>query len=268
MNKEEVWYQFHTVLEYVTVLSNLSKGIRLNINQDISKITSPFPKSFEQKQRLIDLTYQNLIFENKQILDDANFAFLCCSWIAPKGYYLLFTQQCLLFYLLTMKDKHINFDHWKLRKCFDEKLLNKSIEFDIDVFNQVRLYKSAIEYITKSGSIFSKNTSEKLGLILKKNVIYAEEDFKRKKNILNYRTKSNKEKKEEFLLKRKTSLYHFFYHMRIKSNYRDLEFMKYSEISNQLDDFISFYNNYYSLIMNFYEAYDSAINKLIKIRLG
>ncbi len=56
----------------------------------------------------------------------------------------------------------------------------------------------------------------------------------------------------------------FFYWYRIKSNYRDLEFL-----DKDIDDkqFRNFYKNYFELTISFYEALKKLINVLSKIRL-
>jgi hypothetical protein len=265
-NYSNIKFKFDTILEYLNVLSTLSNALQLNVKQKIRKSHHILPEVFNKKLKLIDFTYKNLVLEKQQVDSDDEFAFLGCSWIAPKGYYLLFTQQCLLLYLLTDEENHINCDHKLLRNCFDEKLKNGSISFNYDIFNQVRSYELAKKYKTTKGSIFSKTTQEKLGLVLKINYRYAEEEFKRRENIKSYHSQKNKDKREKFLSSNNTSLYHFFYHMRIKSNYRDLEFMRYSEIVTDFSDFRKFYNDYYKLIDNFYKAYNLAIENLLKIK--
>lgn len=266
INYNNIKFKFDTILEYLNLLSTLSNALKLNVKQKIRKSHHILPEVFNKKLKLIDFTYKNLVFEKQQVDSDDEFAFLGCSWIAPKGYYLLFTQQCLLLYLLTDEENYINFDHKPLRTCFDEKLKNGSISFNCDIFNQVRSYELAKEYTTTQGSISSKTTQEKLGLILKINYRYAEEEFKRREKIKNYHSQRNKDKRTKFLALNNTSLYHFFYHMRIKSNYRDLEFMRYSEVIPDFSDFRKFYNYYYKLIDNFYTAYNLAIEDVLKIK--
>ncbi len=57
--------------------------------------------------------------------------------------------------------------------------------------------------------------------------------------------------KKEFLENNTVSIYEFFYWYRIKSNYRDLEFL-----DKDIDDrqFRDFYKNYFELTVSFYEA--------------
>jgi len=60
-------------------------------------------------------------------------------------------------------------------------------------------------------------------------------------------------------------MYEFFYWYRIKSNYRDLEFL-----DKDIDDgqFKDFYKNYFKLTISFYEALKKMINNLSKMRLS
>lgn len=71
--------------------------------------------------------------------------------------------------------------------------------------------------------------------------------------------------KENFLDNKEISLFEFFYWYRIKTNYRDLAFLD-QELYEE--DIVKFYENYYLLTINFYNAFKKLINNLSKKRFG
>jgi len=107
--------------------------------------------------------------------------------------------------------------------------------------------------------------NERIVQILKKLIDYKIEDFQRKEGIKNFRSKKNREKKKELLDKDTVNIFEFFYWYRIKSNYRDLEFLDKDISDRQFNDF---YKNYFELTSKFYTALKYLINDLSKKRLN
>ena len=109
------------------------------------------------------------------------------------------------------------------------------------------------------------NLNERIVQILKKLIDYKIENFQRKEGIRNFRSKKNIEKNKEFLEKDTVDIFEFFYWYRIKSNYRDLEFLD-KDISDR--QFCDFYRNYFELTSKFYTALKELINDLSRKRLS
>ncbi len=101
--------------------------------------------------------------------------------------------------------------------------------------------------------------------ILKKLADYQLEEFKRIKDIRNFRSKKNRQIRQDFLATNTVNIFEFFYWYRIKANYRDLEFLN-QEISDE--EFSDFYQNYYQLAVSFYKCFRELINELSQKRFG
>jgi len=90
---------------------------------------------------------------------------------------------------------------------------------------------------------------------------YSVEEFKRKEKIRTLNCKKGR----DFLDKVSINICEFFYWYRIKSNYRDLEFLD-KGINDSL--FLDFYQNYFELTKNFCNAYARLVNELSMKRFG
>jgi hypothetical protein len=190
-------------------------------------------------------------------------------WIAVKSYYLIFNLLLVLEYLISTQESSFNVSHDGLLKKFKTRLKERQIVFNEDIFNTNFQCSKIGNLKFKPGSnlktVGINLKKERVPQVFKKLVSYKIEDFQRKEKIKNFRSKKAREKKKEFLEKNTVNMCEFFYWYRIKSNYRDLEFL-----DKDIDDrqFKNFYKNYFELTISFYKALEKLINVLSKTRLG
>ena len=258
---------FMTHFHYVECLNTISNGLNVECRLDIKNKIEKESKFLKKKLNLIKLIKRNLNEEYKTIERNPAFAEVCVPWIAVKSYYLMFNLLLVLDYLISCQEISFNSTHDGLLKKFKNRLEKKEIVFNKKIFNTNFQCPNIVNFKIKSGSnlkIVGINLGERVLQVLKKLILYKIEDFQRKEKIKNFRTKRAREKKKEFLENNTVNICEFFYWYRIKSNYRDLEFL-----DKDIDDkqFRDFYKNYFELTVSFYEALKKLINVLSKTRL-
>jgi len=258
---------FMTHFNYVECLNTVSNGLNAECKLDIQNKIQNGSNTLKKKVNLIKLIKRNLDEEHKTIEQNPAFAEVCVPWIAVKSYYLMFNLLLVLDYLISTQESSFNSTHDGLLKKFKNHLEKQEIVFNKKIFNVNFKCSEIVNLKVKSGSnlkIVGINLKERVLQVLKKLILYKIEDFQRKEKIKNFRSKKAREKKKEFLEKNTINMCEFFYWYRIKSNYRDLEFL-----DKDIDDkqFRNFYKNYFELTISFYETLKKLINVLSKIRL-
>lgn len=259
---------FITHFNYVECLNTISKGLNvkceLHINSKIQKESIILKK----KTNLIRLIKRNLDEEYKTVEQNPTFAEVCVPWIAVKSYYLMFNLLMVLDYLISTQESSFDSTHNGLLKKFKNRLEKQEIVFNKKILNINFQCCKIVNLKFKLGSnlkIVDVNLEKYVLRVLKKLILYKIEAFQRKEKIKDFRSKKAREKKKKFLENNTVNICEFFYWYRIKSNYRDLEFL-----DKNIDDkqFKDFYKNYFELTISFYKALKKMINVLSKTRLN
>ena len=258
---------FMTHLNYISCMKELSENLNIKSNLNIISKSSYKKECLDKKLRLIFLIKESLDEEYKKATGEKDFAKICSIWMPVKAYYLLFNLLIILHSLISDSETSLNITHIKSIKIFRDFLAEKDIAFSKDEFNIVSSCEDAISFNSASGDTLKRDVEDNIRAksILKKLCRYKLEDFQRSENIKNFRKKKDREKKKAFLESNFISLFEFFYWYRIKTNYRDLAFLD-QEIDEK--DIIKFYENYYSLTINFYDALKELINDISKKRFN
>jgi len=221
------------------------------------------PLHLNQKIKLICLCLNALEKEREIISQVPEYAIVASSWVAVKSYYLLFDMLLVTKYLITCSHEAFNSTHAEIQNYLKKIIHNKCIYFNIEGLNTNHKIGAILKRKAPSGANLKRiniNQQTRYYQVLKKLAKYRLDEYKRTKGIKHLSGK----KKNEFVSS-EISINEFFYLYRIKSNYRDLEFL-----SKDIDkhEFVDFYSNYFSLSLNYYNAFKSFINNLSTIRLG
>jgi len=258
---------FRTHLNYVKAMKELSEQLTTKLNRDISTKSNFNKKVLVKKLNLIKIIKESLEEEYKKALKEKDFAKVCSMWIPVKSYYLIFNLLLIVCALFNNEEGNLNFPHNKTLSNFRSMLKNGDVSFDKEGFNKVETCEEAISFKSKSGDTLRLSVDEqsRINSILKKLCKYKFEDFCRYTGLRHFQTKINRKKKEGFFKNSEISLFEFFYWYRIKTNYRDLDFLN-QEI--YADEIVEFYENYYLLTINFYKSLKDLINILSKKRFG
>lgn len=260
---------FRTHLFYVWFIKEETKNLKFRVNFNIKNKIPKISISLKKKINLIKLITKNLKSEYQLIEKNAEFAEVCVPWIAVKGYYLIFNLLLILKYLITCNENSFKSSHKTLIEDFKDCLKNNRISVNSEFFGVVIPCKDILGWRLppyeniKLPEKVDKETRFKQ--VIKKLFNYKLEDLKREKKIKSFKSKKGKVLKKEFIKNSDINLCEFFYWYRIKSNYRDLDFLD----KNLSDlDYLSFYRNYFVAIRNFYGALRNLINEIAKKRLG
>jgi len=255
---------FRTHLNYVKFLREKSSNITLTCKRKALKNFAKKPVELEKNIRSVKVTKESIDKEYEMIKMHSNYARYCVSWIAVKSYYLLYYLELILIYLIDGDKNHFEMGHSAILKIFKNKIAEGILFFNKQIFNEVKPCYDANKFRAPSGSNLRSNCPEgiRTNQILRKLAEYKGDEFKRDKKIRDYRKESKRKKRDDFLKKEKVTLFDFFYLYRIKSNYRDLKFI---DQPIPQESFQDYYEEYYNLTMNFYSAFEEAINNLATI---
>lgn len=253
---------FRTHANYVDYLSTLTADLKIRTNcgfQEKIKIPS---KILDKKIKIVNLSAGALKKEQEIVSQIPEYASVASTWIAVKAYYLFFNLLLITKYLISCQAEAFNFTHMAIQKDLARMIEYKTISFNVNALNINHGVAQALAYRAPTGANLKRlmvDGNIRQSQILKKLANYKRDEFRRISKI----KKLSGNKLKEFN-KKKINFFEFFYLYRIKSNYRDLEFLS-KEINER--EFVDFYTNYFSLTLNFYQAFKDFINLLSKTRL-
>ncbi len=255
---------FRTHSNYVKFFNSITKNLEIETSNNFhSKIQNPI-NILDKKIKLAELIYKALVEENKIIKTIPEYAIPASSWIAVRSYYLLFDLLLITKYLIKCDPNAFNSTHSEIQNFIKKSIKTKDFFFNIQLINEVYKIKKILNWSSpQKGSNLERikvDPQIRYLQIIKKLAKYRKDEYKRRSKIKNLRGKNKNEFENS-----KINICEFFYLYRIKSNYRDLEFLSRDIDTNE---FINFYNNYFELTQNFYNAFIHFINYLLEIRIG
>ena len=264
-DEEDFFPEFQTHLGYVNFLAKETNNLKITSDFSLSKKRSTFSKEYKNKIKLIECFKESLDSEYKSILDCKDFAEFNNTWISTKSYYLLFHMWCVVHSLILDEIKLLQSEHRQIKNFVKGKIESKNIIFDKESFNQLYAFSEMEAKKNVSGRNLSSSCSdeENINFILRKIANYKINFFKWHKGIKNFRKKKDQEARDKFMNSEKIALIEFFYMYRIKTDYRDVNFL---EKCKDSDAHKEYYENYYKLTCNFFEALKVLINNLSQQR--
>jgi len=254
---------FMTHFNYVECLNTISNRLSVEYKRDIKNKIKKESQFLNKKLNLLKLIRGSFKEEYNTIEKNQAFAEVCVPWVAVKSYYLIFNLLLILEYLITCDEESFSSSHEGIIKKMKSHVKNNDLFFNKTEFNKIYNCKTILKWRANPHvniKVINPDIKERIYQIIKILARYRKEEFKRKEKIKSLNCKKGK----EFLDKASVNISEFFYWYRIKSNYRDLEFLD-KDISSE--QFKYFYKNYYGLTMNFYEALKKLINDLSNKRL-
>jgi hypothetical protein len=258
---------YRTHFNYIECLSKITKNLKIisiySLNKNDNFIKN---ESFKRKLRLINTIKKTIDLEKLYVEEKKGMSFLSSFWISTKTYYLLFHMSCIAGVLINADLNCLNYEHRTLHKVIKKRIFSENLKFNNSHFNQVYTYDE-IKNLKREAGYNLKIIYEEddmINFILNLIIKYEKEFIKRKDKFNDFRTKKGK-KSFKKLKEKQYSLFDILYSYRIKTNYSDLDFLN-AEID--IDDYYSFYMNYYLLMNNLYIALKDFINYLSNQRFG
>jgi hypothetical protein len=250
---------YKTHLKYIKTIRELSNGLKLNLNSS-PKISSSNAKKLDKKIQLAQSTKKSIDQEYSIVCLDKDYSMASVFWLPIKVYYAIFHLLCIIDCITKDDTKSLTSQHWTIVNIFTEMLRKKELSFSEDMFNNV-YDRKILNFKTKSGEILKNGTSNEIiyKALMRKVAKDKIENYKITKG-LSARKKADKEKIEKFTDNLKVSIFDYFYLMRLRTNYRNLDFI--SDIPST--DTGEYFNEYYFSATSFYKSIGNLINSLLK----
>lgn len=258
--------EFRTHYNYIHFLNSLSNGLSITENYNLTKTKEEFSKELMKKVRLIKIFKKSIDNEYNGIKEFHELSIINNTWIATKSYYLLFHMWSVVNYLIHYgKNNDLNKSHQAINNFIKEVILCKNILFSKEEFNEIYSYKQIGSMKCTQGENLRENyDKEKIKCFILKRIANSKIiDLKFNKKIDSFRKKKHKKTKNDFESSEKNILLDFFYMYRIKTHYRDLDFLGKND---DVELHFNYYTNYYQLTYNFYNALKNLINDLSEKR--
>jgi len=244
-------------------MKHLTSNLSININ--ISATAPLSRKVFEKFERLSNITKISIAGEIQSCDKEKAYSQVSAPWVPVKCYYRLYYLESTFLYLL--KNSNVGFGssgHTEIRKSLRNFIRNRDISLagtGASKLSRSIQWDSAQKFRTVSGSTLRADyhkSDECTNSLQKKLSDYIEIDWKLKERIKNYRTKIDREKKINELLIKEFNLIDYFYWMRIKANYRDVDFLDFDKDVNENDAY-----EYLMLYIETAEQYATALQTAI-----
>jgi len=255
---------FTTHKNYLAFIERDCLGLQLTVLKEVKRNLLIGRDSYKERITLIELTHSNIQQELQSIGDVPEYARVCNAWIAIKAYYLIFYLETVLLALINCNIEYLRKSHYAIRQGVGSLFFDNYLSASSHYLQKVVLNSDVNNFPTQArGSNLRRDSEDEkcYSLLMRKLTYYAKEEYKRMHKL----KRLSGESKAEFL-RQKISLLDFFYLYRIKSNYRDLEFIADDSVSTT--DLVRFYKSYSKITFAVADALIKTINSIYQKRTG
>lgn len=240
------------------------RGLTISVNiTTTGQIDSNKIRKFH---KLAQITESSIDGEKLSCDSEVIYSQVSAPWIPVKCYYLLYYLESEFIHLIN--GSLLGFKpggHTKVRESIKD-LINRG---DIRLVGSYSTQLSnATTWLTANSFRTIPHSNVRDNYFLEPNCIesirkklsrYIEIDWKLKSKIENYRTILSREKKQSELINKTLNLIDYFYWMRIKANYRDVDFLDFDNNINATDAY-----NYLCCYINATKHYTCALKSIIE----
>lgn len=250
---------FETHLKYATLIAKLSTGLKVT-SSITPKLKASETQHLKDKIQLVKLTKLSLDQEYKIVALDKDYSSASVLWLPIKSYYLLYHLLCITDCLITGKLSSLTAGHHDCVDTFNQMLKSSQLQFTEPLLNSV-FDENILNFKTVSGEHLKSSVSDATiyNLIMKK-VANGKIDNYKIVTGLSGRCTKDKLKIEKFSKNVEVSIFDFFHLMRLRTNYRNLNFI--DDIPSS--DTKTYFEKYYLSADNFYKCFTLYINELVK----
>lgn len=233
---------FRTHLNYLKTMEYSMGNFSIQPKNTIACFGSPKEKSV---RKLLDLSMQSLANEADLCIKFDQYAYASLAWLPVKAYYITFYANALLLSCIYQSDRWLSESHLNVIKEMKKLFTNKSlISISNDFASSMPMVD--VDLIKTSNSHANLRNFEiahykDLLILLKKKIFeFKVEEYRRKYGI---KRLTKKEKLSMIAKYKDISLLEFFYWYRIKSNYRDLEYLSANLLEKDVKEYVKTYLN-------------------------
>lgn len=248
---------FETHLKYISLIADLSNDLKVTsvTNPVLSKVEV---QKLDQKILLAKLTKESLDQEYKIVFMDGDYSLSAVLWLPIKVYYLIYHLLCIIDCIEIGKVSSLNTGHYACIGNFTCKLENSNFQFNNFILNSV-FSDSILTFKTQSGEHLKYGVSDDvIYMLIMKNIANAKiEEYKRKGGLT---LRKDKIKIDKFKSNLKVSIFDYFHLMRLRMNYRNMNFLE----NIPANDTKLYFDKYYIASDNIYKCLSDYINSLIR----
>lgn len=191
--------------------------------------TAGLPTSgIDRFQKLADLTKQSIDNEISACSIAHEYAQIIVTWLPVKCYYRLYYLESVLVYLLNGNQTGFTRGgHKGVRKAISNLInANQLIFSNVEVSTQTTIMMIRAHRIASGANLSATyyTSPDCINSVRKKISEYQEHDWKEGRGIRAYITAASRASRDNFYATNTLNLTDFFYWMRIKVNYKDLDF--------------------------------------------
>lgn len=221
---------FATHNNYVRCIASNLNGFELTTTLHPTA-TLPIDK-IDKFLKLSEMTHNSIRDEIAACFRDSDYTQVVAPWMPVKCYYRLYYLESVMLYLLS--GSAVGFTHGGhtgVRKNIKSHIASGQLTAsNVVVFESVTV-QDALVHTIPSGANLSPNfhtTTDCVNSLKKKLATYAEHDFREKSGIKDYRSRANQIRRNSFRVATSINLSDFFYWMRIKANYKDVDYLDFA----------------------------------------
>lgn len=259
--------EFRTHLNYVKRLSAMGDSLELKLSiTNESKLSSlPAVRKF---MGLSAITAKSIENDMTLCQTDPEFSRIISPWLPPKCYYRLYYLESILLYLINgdVSGFSAKAGHTSVRSRINDHFSKGNLVIKCDLYippvaslSNLLDFHVVLGEATRADFWRSERCTQS---VLRKVAIYVKDDWTKKQGYENFAKRTRRVERERYLEKKEISIFDYFYQMRLKANYRDVDFLNLESASaNDIHQYIIYYHKFYS-------AYARALKILIKSRLS
>lgn len=250
---------FETHLKYVSLVEELSRNLKI-VSTITPKLKGSDVDKLKDKIQLVKLTKASIDQEHKIVAFDKDYSSASVLWLPIKTYYLLYHLLCITDCLITGKMSSLTAGHHDCVNTFNVMLKKSEMQFSKPLLNSV-FDQTILNFVSKSGEHLRNDAQDDrvFSLIMKKVANGKIDNYKIVQGLSGRRPK-DKVRIANFTKNMEVTIFDFFHLMRLRMNYRNLNFV--DNVSSS--DTKVYFEKYYASADNFYKCFTGLINDLIK----
>lgn len=252
---------FETHLKYATLIAELSDNLKISSSIK-PKLSISDTKKLKDKIQLVKLTKKSLDQEYEIVCFDKDYSSASVLWLPIKTYYLIYHLLCITDCIITGKLSSLSAGHHDCVNTFTKMLEVSEMQFNKPSLNLI-FDENILGFTTKSGEHLKIDVADDViyKLLMKKMANSKIDNYKITQGLSGRRAK-DKARIDKFKNNIKVSIFDFFHLMRLRMNYRNLNFIDNMPSS----DTKLYFEKYYISADNFYKCFTKYINELSKNR--
>ncbi len=248
--------EFRTHLNYVKYLNRVTRGMALEVAIDAKGRLNKAPE-LRKYSKLSQLTGGSIENDFKLSEKSYEFARIVAPWFPPKCYYRVYYLESILLYLINGNTIGFNAagGHRGVRENMNRHFKSGALKIQCEAnIPEVMSILECLNFSAEQNETILFNywkSSKCASSIMKKIANYTLDDWARTKGYSDFRRTNRRIDRGHYLNKTDISLFDYFYRMRIKANYKDVDFLNLGYATDKdIYQYILYYYNFYKNYSN------------------